>query len=282
MATTTPNYGWDVPTSTDYVKDGATAIETLGDDIDASLFSITGGKNVGLVHINTTTISGAASTTISNVFTSAYANYVIEWNGATSAGGGSQYIYFNLASGGSAAATTNWSDMLLLTNDALGPTRSYTSGSAARISYTGDNTSAFTAQIKNPQATAKTVCTFLSYERSSSDAGITHGGALFNATTSYDGCVITTSGGGSFDRNYPHLWIKELIMSETLKAVIVDASTGEVIERDFTDEEIVKHEAQMALEDSAKSAQDAKAAARESALAKLADLGLTAEEIAAL
>ena len=31
MATTTPNYGWPVPTSTDLVKDGATAIESLGD-----------------------------------------------------------------------------------------------------------------------------------------------------------------------------------------------------------------------------------------------------------
>jgi hypothetical protein len=27
MATTTPNYGWPVPTDTDYVKDGAAAIE---------------------------------------------------------------------------------------------------------------------------------------------------------------------------------------------------------------------------------------------------------------
>ena len=39
MATTTPNYGWPVPTSTDYVKDGATAIEALGDAIDATLFA---------------------------------------------------------------------------------------------------------------------------------------------------------------------------------------------------------------------------------------------------
>jgi hypothetical protein len=39
MATTTPNYGWTVPTSTDLVKDGATAIETLGDAVDATVFS---------------------------------------------------------------------------------------------------------------------------------------------------------------------------------------------------------------------------------------------------
>jgi hypothetical protein len=39
MATTTPLNAWPVPTSTDYVKDGATAIEALGDAIDASVGS---------------------------------------------------------------------------------------------------------------------------------------------------------------------------------------------------------------------------------------------------
>jgi hypothetical protein len=43
MATTTPNFGWAVPTSTDLVKDGATAIETLGDSIDASMVDLKGG-----------------------------------------------------------------------------------------------------------------------------------------------------------------------------------------------------------------------------------------------
>jgi hypothetical protein len=43
MATTTPNFGWAVPTSSDLVKNGATAIETLGDSIDASLVDLKGG-----------------------------------------------------------------------------------------------------------------------------------------------------------------------------------------------------------------------------------------------
>lgn len=43
MATTTPNFGWPVPTSTDLVKDGAVAIESLGDAIDASLLDLKGG-----------------------------------------------------------------------------------------------------------------------------------------------------------------------------------------------------------------------------------------------
>jgi hypothetical protein len=43
MATTTPNFGWPVPTSTDLVKDGAVAIESLGDAVDASLLDLKGG-----------------------------------------------------------------------------------------------------------------------------------------------------------------------------------------------------------------------------------------------
>jgi hypothetical protein len=43
MATTTPNFGWPVPTSTDLVKNGATAIEALGDAIDASMADLEGG-----------------------------------------------------------------------------------------------------------------------------------------------------------------------------------------------------------------------------------------------
>ena len=43
MSTVTPNFNWPVPTSTDLVKDGATAIEALGDSIDASLVDLKGG-----------------------------------------------------------------------------------------------------------------------------------------------------------------------------------------------------------------------------------------------
>ena len=43
MATTTPNFGWSVPTSSDLVKNGAVAIETLGDSIDTSMGDLLGG-----------------------------------------------------------------------------------------------------------------------------------------------------------------------------------------------------------------------------------------------
>jgi len=55
MATTTPNFGWSVPTSTDLVKDGATAIETLGDAIDASLVDLKGGTSGQVLKKNSNT-----------------------------------------------------------------------------------------------------------------------------------------------------------------------------------------------------------------------------------
>jgi hypothetical protein len=74
MATTTPNYGWPVPTSTDYVKDGATAIEALGDAIDATVFGL---PSPALTLISTTSFSAVASQDITGVFSSTYANYLV-------------------------------------------------------------------------------------------------------------------------------------------------------------------------------------------------------------
>lgn len=67
MATTTPNYGWSVPTSTDLVKDGATAIETLGDSVDATVKALNPETTLGDIAYrsstaNTNTRLGIGST----------------------------------------------------------------------------------------------------------------------------------------------------------------------------------------------------------------------------
>jgi DNA-binding NarL/FixJ family response regulator len=67
-----------------------------------------------------------------------------------------------------------------------------------------------------------------------------------------------------------------------IKALLIDASTGEVTERPLTPEEISERKAineQLKLQ---QDEQDSKMSARQSALSKLAELGLTEEEIAAL
>ena len=79
MATTTPNYGWPVPTSTDYVKDGATAIEALGDAIDATVFGL---GSSALTLIKTQTIGTAVtSVTVTGAFSATYDNYLITIGG---------------------------------------------------------------------------------------------------------------------------------------------------------------------------------------------------------
>lgn len=61
MATTTPNYGWSVPTSTDLVTNGALAIETLGDSVDASVYNLANDT----LTVTTSAKSVGKSTTIS-------------------------------------------------------------------------------------------------------------------------------------------------------------------------------------------------------------------------
>jgi hypothetical protein len=78
MATVTPNYSWPVPTSTDLVKDGASAIEALGDAIDATLFAQTSGMTLVKTQTIGTTVS---SVTVTDAFSATYENYRIFING---------------------------------------------------------------------------------------------------------------------------------------------------------------------------------------------------------
>lgn len=50
MATTTTNYGFTVPTSSDLVKNGATAISTLGQDIDTKFAGMTVNAQTGTTY----------------------------------------------------------------------------------------------------------------------------------------------------------------------------------------------------------------------------------------
>jgi hypothetical protein len=50
MATTTTNFGFDVPTSSDLVKDGATAIALLGQDIDTAFAGMVVNAQTGTTY----------------------------------------------------------------------------------------------------------------------------------------------------------------------------------------------------------------------------------------
>ena len=59
----------------------------------------------------------------------------------------------------------------------------------------------------------------------------------------------------------------------------INAITGEVIERDFTKEELAQRVADIKANEALKAAETKKFSDKESAMAKLAALGLTPEEI---
>jgi hypothetical protein len=71
-------------------------------------------------------------------------------------------------------------------------------------------------------------------------------------------------------------------MSDKLMTFETNAETGETIERELNDDELAEWQELEAQSQAKLSEQEAKTKARASALAKLAELGLTAEEIAAL
>ena len=71
-------------------------------------------------------------------------------------------------------------------------------------------------------------------------------------------------------------------MSEILTAMIVDALTGEVIERPLTSEEISEREVLQADKEAREAERIAKEEAKANGMAKLIALGLTEEEAGAL
>jgi hypothetical protein len=93
MAGQTSNYNFDYPTSTDYVKDGATAIQELADDVDATLFTALGGDYPGLRLIKKQIIGSAvASVTVTGAFSSTYENYKVIVSGGTSSTNGNALL----------------------------------------------------------------------------------------------------------------------------------------------------------------------------------------------
>ena len=77
---TTSNYGWTTPDDTALVKDGASAIRSLGTAIDTSLNTALGTKKAGLVLLNTTSFSAVSSVSLpTSTFSSTYDFYKVNF-----------------------------------------------------------------------------------------------------------------------------------------------------------------------------------------------------------
>jgi len=185
MATTTPFYGWSVPTSTDLVKDGASAIEILGDSIDASMNTALGTKKAGMVLINTTTFSAVASQSFNNVFSSTYENYyaILRVTASADTAGSLRFRV-----GGADNSTSNYNRQTLTaasTTVSATSTSSQTSYSLGTVVSTEETFELF---FFRPQLTSKTVFGFRRWKDTSNEIQIVEG--FFNATTVFDGFTL--------------------------------------------------------------------------------------------
>jgi hypothetical protein len=197
MATTTPNYGWPVPTSTDLVKDGATAIEALGDAIDSTVFGI---GTSGFKKISTTSFSAVTSQAITPVFSATYDFYrvIIDITLTTADGN----LTFKLRSGAT-DSSLNYYYGLNITDTIANTNAARTASGAGTSILIGTTDAVGTANLTTvvmdiSKPFSATYTGFAITGNSISTSNVIYGmagGANHAANTSYDGFNIIASAG---------------------------------------------------------------------------------------
>ena len=224
MATTTTNFGWDIPQSTDLVKDGATAIAALGQDIDTAFVDFKGGTTgqvlkktsgtdldvewgsatSGLTLINTTSFSAVAIQSINDFFSATYDNYriIINSNNSTTSAQ-SNYLRMRVGGADNSSANYRWSGLYIFDNSATPTVSGQASNGLGTSFYSGgsSSTAGFTPvtvlDLSNPFATKHTsyVSSNYSYDQFGTRGGYDSQGGVMSVTTSYTGFTIVSGGG---------------------------------------------------------------------------------------
>jgi hypothetical protein len=212
MATTTPNFGWSVPTSSDLVKNGATAIETLGDSIDASLLDLKGGTTgqvlakttntdmdfvwttvsagatPGLAFVTSATFTSATTVSINSCFSGTYDNYLVTVN--TTTGTAADYrIKLRLSGTDSSASykfntlTTSGATVSSATSSAVTtgfPINASDQSSLSQVDF----------QLLSPAVAVKTWYKASSFYSGMGGTGVTMTNGIHEVSTAYDGVTI--------------------------------------------------------------------------------------------
>lgn len=187
MATTTPNYGWPVPTSTDYVKDGASAIEALGDAIDATVFGL--GSSLKLIKKQTIG-TAVSSVTVTDAFSATYNNYLIQVSGGVS----STSNYWNLTLGSTTTGYYRFYVFGAYNSNTVGGSAAQNAASVVEAVYGSTNGSNGTIELMSPFATTRTGIYTKTAANDTTRAFTNLGGYLDNAT-SYTAFTLTANTG---------------------------------------------------------------------------------------
>jgi hypothetical protein len=177
----TTSNGLPYPESTDYVTDGAQAIEALADGVN---------DKTGLWLIGTFSNSNTTSLTMDSVFTSDFTNYRL----VLTATGGSgttvdAFVTFRVST---TPTNTNYLFNTVFSSSSGGPSRAYLTGqTSGQIGNFGDIRSVLVADITNPQVAATTswVTHWQGWGSTAMFAGTTWG--LQNSSNQHTGMQIT-------------------------------------------------------------------------------------------
>ena len=184
----TPKMTIPYPSSTDLVKDGATAMQNLATAVD---------NKSGLVLLNTTSFSGVTSQAV-NPFSATYDAYRIILT--LTASSGNPTIYFRIRNGATDKTAADyyfggWNNPI-----SAGPVGSYRGSGSTQWSI-GDISSAQAARyytvmdIANPFGATATKASYTGHYGNASDFWGYGVGAMIADSTSYDGYNIISSTG---------------------------------------------------------------------------------------
>ena len=200
MATTTTNYGFDIPQSTDLVKDGATAIATLGQDIDTAMNTALGTKKAGMVLLNTTSFSAVSSVSLAqDTFTSTYDNYRILFQSETSA---TNNANIRFRTSGSDNSTSNYNTQRISADHTSITGFEQTGQTGANISSNNGGATAFCLimDIFRPKLATPTQARIEVIN--GLDQRVEIYNAYFTASTAFDSMSFILNSAGTFSGTY--------------------------------------------------------------------------------
>ena len=181
---TTTNNGWTTPADTALVKDGASAIRTLGQAIDTTLGVY---QSPGLVKISTTTFTGVASQSINDVFSATYENYKIIISLTAAA---DEILGFRVRVSSADLTTSTYKNVVI--NGIANPNSSNAGGqTTTRVDLGNSSTGeqSYNVEVYKPFLTvnSRVVCTYVD-NRSSYSTGVQS--SIVNNSTSYTGFTL--------------------------------------------------------------------------------------------
>jgi len=189
MATTT-NYSWTTPDNTAYVKDGASAIRTLGSSVDTTLFTALGGAYPGLRLVKKQTIGSAvASVAVTGAFSATYENYLVIVSGGTMSATNSINVILG-------ATTSNYSNVLVYgsyTSTTVTAANNNAGSSWTFMGYGNTNTAFCQFELYQPFLSKNTLMASNHMQFAGLVAG--RNGGVLNDSSSYTGFTITPASG---------------------------------------------------------------------------------------